>query len=231
MKWIKRILIFVIIAVIIIIGIFTFLGYQKYQSALKEMPLSEKIASIEARKNYVKLDDISQIFLNAIVSIEDNRFYEHGSIDIISIGRAIIENIKEQDFVQGGSTITQQLAKNMYFTQDKDFTRKIDELFMAIEIENNYSKDKILELYTNTTYFGEGYYGVRSASKGYFKKEPIDMTLYEATLLAGIPNAPSIYAPTKNLNLAEQRQKYVINSMLENGKISQEDANSILGRK
>ena len=135
------------------------------------------------------------------------------------------------DFVEGGSTITQQLAKNIYFTQDKKFERKIAEVFMAVKIENKCEKDEILELYLNTSYFGDGYYNVREASLGYFGKEPNQMTDYEAIMLAGIPNAPSVYAPTKNPELAKQRQKQVINKMIEYKYLTQSEADKILKKE
>ena len=230
MKWLKRIFFLVIIIVILAISIISFLGYQEFRRVLDETPLDEKVASIESGKYYIMIDELPKIYLDAVVAVEDHRFYEHGVVDFISIGRALITNIKERELVEGGSTITQQLAKNTYFTQNKSFIRKIAEIFMAAEIESKYSKDKILELYVNTSYFGDGYYGIKRACDGYFKKEPKDMTLYEATLIAGVPNAPSVYAPTKNLDLAEKRQKQVIYSMLEYGKITQEEASSILNK-
>lgn len=164
----------------------------------------------------------------AIIAVEDHRFKEHGAIDMISIGRAVVSNIQAKELNEGGSTITQQVAKNLYFITEKNFVyRKIAEIFLAFDLENNYSKDEILELYFNTIYFGEGYYGVREASKGYYKKEPKDLTLYEASMLAGIPNAPSVYAPTVNPDLAKSRQGKVIRSMVEYGYLSQEEANKL----
>lgn len=228
MKLVKKILIFILLIAIIFLSVIIVQGYSIYENALKEIPLTEKIASIEDDNSYVKINELPQIYLDAVVSVEDHRFYNHGAFDIISIGRAITTNIKEMKLVEGGSTITQQLAKNIYFTQTKEFTRKIAELFMAMNLEKNYDKDKILELYVNTSYFGDGYYGIKEACNGYYEKEPEDMNLYEATLLAGVPNAPSIYAPTKNLDLAEQRQKQVIYAMIDNNKISAEQASSIL---
>lgn len=132
--------------------------------------------------------------MDAVVAVEDHRFEQHWGIDLIAIGRAAWNNLISWSLREGGSTITQQLAKNMYFTQEKSFIRKIAEMFMAFRLENTYTKDKILELYVNSIYFGDGYYCVRDASRGYFGKEPIDMTGYESTLLAGIPNAPSVAA-------------------------------------
>ena len=114
------------------------------------------------------------MYINAVISVEDHRFYKHPGIDIISIGRAVINDIKAMSFVEGGSTITQQLAKNIYFTQEKKIERKIAEVFMAFDIEKKYDKNEILELYVNTSYFGDGYYTVKEASRGYFAKEPPD---------------------------------------------------------
>ena len=130
-------------------------------------------------------------------------------------------------YVEGGSTITQQLAKNIYFTQEKKMTRKIAEMFMAFKIERNLSKEEILELYLNTSYFGNGYDTVKEASRGYFGKEPNEMTDGECVMLAGIPNAPSVYAPTVNPELAKQRQKQVLDKMVKYEYLTQEEADTI----
>lgn len=203
-------------------------GYNMYKEALNQTPLMEKIANIKQKDNYTKIEEVPQIYINAVISVEDHRFYEHNGIDIIAIGRAIINDIRAMDFVEGGSTITQQLAKNVYFTQEKKITRKIAEVFMAFELEKNCDKDEILELYLNTSYFGNGYYSLKEACKGYFNKELYEMTDYEAILLAGIPNAPSVYAPNQNPELAEQRQKQVINSMIKYGYLTEAEANKII---
>ena len=115
----------------------------------------------------------------------------------------------------------------LFFSQEETASRKLGEIVCAFDIEKNYSKDDILTLYVNTCYFGEGYYGIYEASKGYYNKEPKDLTLNEATMLAGVPNAPSVYAPTVNPDLAKKRQKHVLNKMVEYGYISQEEANTI----
>ena len=168
---------------------------------------------------------------DAVIAVEDHRFYKHNGIDLISIGRAIINDIKAMKFVEGGSTITQQLSKNTYFTQEKKLTRKVAEVFMALEIEKNYDKDEILELYLNTSYFGDGYYTIKDACKGYFDKEPMQMTDCEAILLAGIPNAPSVYAPTKNPDLAKQRQRQVMDKMIKHGYLTEKEAENILQKE
>ena len=230
MKNLKRVIL-VIILVLISIGLLVVdNGYDMYKNAIKQMPLTDKIASIKEKDNYAKIEEIPQMYKNAVISVEDHRFYKHGGIDIIAIGRAVFNDIKAMDFVEGGSTITQQLSKNIYFTQEKKITRKIAEVFMSFEIEKNYDKDEILELYLNTSYFGDGYYTVKEAAKGYFNKELKKMTDYECILLAGIPNAPSIYSLTKNPNLAKQRQKQVMNKMIEYKYLTQDEANKILSQ-
>lgn len=228
MKIIKRIVIIIILIAISIGLLVVGNGYNMYKDVLKSTPLTEKIGSIKEKENYTKITEVPQIYLNSVISVEDHRFYKHKGFDVIAIGRAVVNDIKAMDYVEGGSTISQQLAKNMYFTNEKKITRKIAEIFMALEIEKNYEKDEILELYLNTSYFGDGYYTLKEASRGYFNKEPNEMTDYECTLLAGIPNAPSIYAPTKNPELAKQRQKQVINKMIEYKYLTENEANKIL---
>ena len=136
-------------------------------------------------------------------------------------------NIKNQEFKEGGSTITQQVAKNVVLSQERSWIRKIAEIFAAYDLEKNYTKKEIFELYVNTSYFGDGYYGIYEASQGYYKKEPKDLNLDESSMLAGVPNAPSVYAPTVNPDLAKKRQYHVINKMLEYGYITKDEALSI----
>ncbi len=235
MKVLKRIMILIIILAILGIGIIAGIaindGYNMYKVAIEEISLEDKINNIKSIENYTKLEELPKIYKDAVLAVEDHRFYKHGGVDIISIGRAVIKDIQAMSFVEGGSTITQQVAKNTYFTQEKKITRKIAEVFMAREIEKNYSKDEILEIYLNTSYFGDGYYTVKEASRGYFEKEPIQMTDYESIMLAGIPNAPSVYSPTKNAELSKQRQRQVANAMVKNGYITEKEANKILQDK
>lgn len=228
MKLIKRLIIFIIVVIIGIVAYLGYQGYDMYKKALEEEPLFEKVANIKEKENYTKINELPDIYLDAVLAVEDHRFYKHKGIDIISIGRAIVKDIQAMSFVEGGSTITQQIAKNVYFTQEKALTRKVAEVFMAREIEANYTKDEILELYLNTSYFGDGYYTPKEAARGYFNKEPNEMTHYESIMLAGIPNAPSVYAPTKNPELAKQRQKQVANAMVSHGYMSQEEIDKIL---
>ena len=198
-----------------------------YKNALKEMPIDKKITSIKEQKNYTVFEDLPKTYIDAVIAVEDHRFYKHNGVDIIAIIRAIYNNIRRGELYEGGSSITQQLCKNIYFNQNRKLERKIAETLMAIKIEKECSKKEIFELYVNTSYFGDGYYSIGDASQGYFNKKPIDMNIYECTLLAGIPNAPSVYAPTKNLELAEQRQKQVINKMVEYNYLTIEEADNI----
>lgn len=209
-------------------GFYIYSGYKLYNEAITDMPISVMAQDIKEKENYTELSDMPKTYKEAVVAVEDHRFYYHDGVDIISITRAIINDIKAMAFVEGGSTITQQLAKNTYFTQEKKLTRKIAEVFMAAEIEKECTKDEILELYLNSCYFGDGCYTVSEASRHYFNEEPIDMTDYESTMLAGIPNAPSVYAPTKNPKLAKQRQRQVLDKMVEYGKMNLEYANELL---
>ena len=228
MKILKRIIICIILIILFAVGIVTYKGYTIYKQALNEISVKDKVVEIQSQENYTKIENLPEFYLNAVVAVEDHRFYDHGAIDIISIGRAIWTNVKSFELREGGSTITQQLAKNIYFTQEKTALRKIAEIFMAFEIEKNCDKDEILELYVNTSYFGDGYYCVKEAANGYFDKEPIDMNEYESSMLAGIPNAPSVYAPTKNPDLAKQRQNQVLDRMVKYEYITEEEKQNIL---
>lgn len=205
-------------------------GYNMYKEAIQEMPIQEKVEEIRQKENYTKLSELPQIYINAVISVEDHRFYEHNGIDVIAIGRAIINDIKAMSFVEGGSTITQQIAKNEYFTQEKKITRKVAEVFVAFELEKQYTKNEILELYINTIYFGNGYYNIKDVAKGYFGKSITNLSDSECIMLAGIPNAPSVYAPTQNPELAKQRQKQVAEKMVKYGYLTEEEKNKILGK-
>lgn len=202
-------------------------GYERYQEAVAAVSLEDKVDSIRAKEGYTKLEELPQVYLDAVVSVEDHRFYQHFGLDPIAIARAVLHDIQARRYVEGGSTITQQLAKNLYFTQEKELARKAAEVFVALELEEKYSKEEILELYVNSIYFGDGYYTAGDASRGYFGKEPAEMSQYESTLLAGIPNAPSRYAPTNSQELAEKRQMQVLRRMKACGYFSEEEAETV----
>ena len=227
MKFIRKLLFAIILLVIILISIILLTGRIYYINALKTQPLITRVDAITNKEHFVKFEDMSADYRNAVIRVEDHRFYDHGPIDFIAIGRAIVANVKKGELQEGGSTITQQVAKNIVFSQDKSWVRKVGEIFAAYDLEKNYSKKEIFELYVNTAYFGNGYYGIYDASYGYYNKAPKDLNLDESSMLAGVPNAPSVYAPTVNPTLAKKRQYHVLNTMLEYGYITKEQAISI----
>lgn len=228
MKLFKRLFLIILAIIFVFFLLFGFSGYSMYKKAIKEISLSDKVSEIRAKDNFVKYNDLPENLVNATIAVEDHRFREHGAIDPIGITRAITSNIKAKNAVEGGSTITQQVAKNLYFMEETDsFSRKSAELIMSYHLEKNYSKEEIFELYVNTIYYGNGYYGIKDAANGYFNKEPKDLSLSECTLLAGIPNAPSVYAPTANMDLCISRQKKVIQDMVKYKYITQEQADGI----
>ena len=227
MKFIRKLFIAIIVLVIIICSFIFLVGHFYYLKALKEKPLITRVDEITNKENFVKFEDMSSYYRNAVISVEDHRYYDHGPVDFIAICRAFYTNIKNGEFREGGSTITQQVAKNVVLSQERSWIRKIAEIFAAFDLEKNYSKREIFELYVNTSYFGDGYYGIYQASFGYYNKSPKDLNLDEASMLAGVPNAPSVYAPTVNLNLAKKRQYHVLNKMLEYGYITKNEALSV----
>lgn len=230
-RLLRRILKLGFLLLLIVSGSIAWQGHRMYAGALKEMPLEEKIEEIREQPDYTPLSRLPKTYQNAVVAAEDHRFYQHPGIDVIAIGRAMKNNILAGSLREGGSTITQQLAKNLYFTQEKKFTRKAAEVFMALKLEKEYTKEEILELYVNTIYFGDGYYGIKAASEGYFGKDPSLLNDYECTMLAGLPNAPSAYALTEHAELAEQRQGAVLRQMVKYGYLSQREAEKIQEEK
>lgn len=199
-----------------------------YRDAVKAYPISQMVSSIQNRENFVEYDELPTIYIDAVISAEDKRFESHCGVDFIAIGRAVWNDIKAMSFVEGGSTITQQIAKNQYYTQEKKLERKFAEIFTAIELEKYCSKQEIFELQVNTIYFGDGYYGIYDAAKGYYGKLPSELSDYEAIMLAGLPNAPSAYSLNTNPDLAFSRMNIVLSRMVECGVITQEQADDIL---
>jgi 1A family penicillin-binding protein len=178
----------------------------------------------EERRFEVALADVSPHLLNAIIAIEDQRFHTHQGVDLVRIAGAMLANVKEGRLAQGGSTITQQLARQSFLTLDKTWERKVQEALLAFRIEHQYTKDEILELYLNKMYFGAGLYGVEAASMGYFGKPARELDVPEAALLAGLVKSPSTWAPTVNMERAVARRNVVLQAMHEMGAI---DANTL----
>ncbi len=180
---------------------------------------------------WVDLDDINYNLVDAVISIEDKNFYNHHGFDYLRIAKAMYLNIKHKRITQGASTISQQYVKNIYLDFNSTWARKIEEAFLTLELEVHYSKDEILEGYLNTINYGQGNFGIANASRYYFNKEPIDLTLEEALILAGIPNSPENYNPVANYDLAIKRAKIVGESMVNNDKLTQEELESLFQKE
>lgn len=183
----------------------------------------KRIALLHAEENRIRIlssKEIPTIMKHAVVAIEDERFYKHYGIDIVGIARAMVKNIKAGRIVQGASTLTQQLVKNAFLTNEKTFKRKAIEAMMAFQVERKYSKDEILTLYLNEIYFGHGAYGLESAAEIYFNKHAKDLTLAECSMLASIPKSPVAYSPFRNLKNNTKRRGLVLQKMVELGFIT-----------
>lgn len=165
------------------------------------------------KKSYVRLSDTPLALQQAIIAVEDNRFYHHMGFDVEGILRATLVNVQSGSYVEGGSTITQQLVKNLFLSQDRTLIRKIEEFVLAVDIELRYSKEDILEMYLNSIYFGSGAYGIGEASTVYFGKPPFHLNLAECAMLAGLPNAPSLTSPYVDFEAAKKRQAIVLAAM------------------
>jgi penicillin-binding protein 1A len=175
------------------------------------------------RRVPVRLSDIPDDLKQAVVATEDRKFYEHAGVDLKAVLRAIVTDIRAGEFVQGASTITQQLARTLFLTPQKSVIRKLKEAFLALQIERRYTKNEILELYLNQVYFGSGAYGVEAAARTFFGKTVTELDLAECALIAGMPKSPSRYSPLVNESLALKRREVVLNQMVRNGLITQDD--------
>ncbi|WP_434779681.1 penicillin-binding protein 1A [Neisseria sp. Ec49-e6-T10] len=174
----------------------------------------------EERRSFTKIEDFPQILKNAVLAAEDKRFYDHWGVDVIGLGRAVLGNLTGQP-ISGASTITQQVAKNFFLSSERSVTRKFNEALLAYKIEQNLNKNEILELYFNQIYLGQRAYGFAAASQAYFGKPVANLSLAEASMLAGLPKAPSAFNPIVNPKRAKERQKYILGNMKELGMITQ----------
>ena len=197
----KKLLFKLIIILLVIItgfcGYYGYLGYQIYQDKIQEQSLSERVNQLKSKEDYVTLDQISPIYKEAVLESEDRRFYKHGPVDYYGLARAMFINITTFSFKEGGSTITQQLAKNLCLSFKKNLSRKFAEVFIAKDLEDHYSKDEILEMYLNITYLGEGNYGIQAASQYYYHIDAIDLNKQQCDILVKTLKRPSVYNPSK----------------------------------
>ena len=221
-------LLLIVLLGLILFGIwFGWQGHRLYEETVRFHPIGEMYESIRSQDDFTAYNEMPQTYINAVVSVEDRRFAVHHGVDPVSIGRALLMDLKTRSLAEGGSTLTQQLAKNELFTQEKRMARKSAEMFAALEIEKRYDKQQIFEMYANTIYFGSGYYGITQAAQGYFGKTPSELSDAEAVLLAGLPNAPSLYSPNTNPDLALKRTGVVLQRMVEAGTLTREQADEL----
>ena len=222
-KFIKNLF---LIIIIIFIAISTYIYYDAsklYKSLINEKPIEIAVNKYNT-SDYLKFEEIDEDFINAVVSVEDKRFFERKGYDFIALGRAIYNNLIFRKFVEGGSTISEQIAKNLYFERyPRGLDEKLCEIFIMLELEEKYSKEELFALYANMNYYGDGYWGIKEASRGYYDKDSNDLSLAKAAMLAGLPNAPAVYQLSSGYDLAKNRQEKVLKTMLNNNYISEEE--------
>lgn len=228
MKRCKKFLLLFVLALVIVPMLFVGIGFVNYVRATNEVSIAEKVKEIKEREHFVSYDEISEDLFQATIAIEDRRFYEHHGVEYRSMARALLQNLMAQEIRSGGSTITQQLAKNMYYTYQPSYLRKVSEVFTAYDLEKQLSKKEILELYVNIINYGDNHIGIWEASMGYFHKEPKDLTLDEATLLAGLPQSPANYQLSNHEDAARKRQQQVLDAMVRDDMIDESEKAAVL---
>ena len=186
-------------------------GWKLYRGTQPELPAAQLYETLSARPGFTTCDAIPQTYIDAVIAVEDSRFELHHGVDPVAIVRALWTDLRTRSLAEGGSTLTQQLAKNELFTQEKQMARKAAEMFAARDIEDYYSKQQIFEMYAGSCYFGNQWSGVAQAAQGYFGKPTRELTRAECVVLAGLPNAPSVYAA--NGELARRRALVVVERM------------------
>ena len=228
-RFVKRLLSCLLLAALFVLvvigGTLGVQGWRLYRATAAQKPIAGLYDEISSRPGFASCDQLPQTYIDAVISVEDSRFERHHGIDPAAIVRALWADLRTRSLAEGGSTLTQQLAKNELFTQDKHLARKAAEMLAAFDLEKAYSKQQIFEMYANTIYFGNGCYGITQAAEGYFGKEPSQLTDAEAVFLAGLPNAPSLYA--SNPELALKRTQTVLKRMVKCRVLTQMQADAI----
>ena len=225
-KFVKFIFKLLLILIIAFVGIFFGKGYWGYLELTQQESVDQVVRNVMSSPNYVSYEDISPELIRATIAIEDRRFYDHGGVDYIGLVRAAVSQFDDDLLKSGGSTITQQLAKNLYEMFDSTWDRKSTEFFVAKYLEKHYSKNEIITLYVNVINYGNNYTGIYEASYGYFDTDPEDLTIAQASLLAGIPQSPNNYELVYHFAQAKQKQYAVLKAMAECGYISESDINA-----
>ena len=228
-RFVKRLLSCLLLAALFVLvvigGTLGVQGWRLYRATAAQKPIASLYDEISSRPGFASCDQLPQTYIDAVISVEDSRFERHHGIDPAAIVRALWADLRTRSLAEGGSTLTQQLAKNELFTQDKHLARKAAEMLAAFDLEKAYSKQQIFEMYANTIYFGNRCYGITQAAEGYFGKEPAQLTDAEAVFLAGLPNAPSLYASSPELAL--KRTQTVLKRMVKCRVLTQQQADAI----
>ena len=227
----KLLRIFLVLLLLFVTVIATLLvqGHFRYEREIESKPLSEAINEYTSQDGYVKFEDIDEDFVNAVIAVEDKRFFTRKGYDLIALVRALWHNIRYKDLVEGGSTISEQIAKNLYLEGYVDgLEEKAAEIFLMFDLERHFSKKELFALYANMNYYGDGYWGIRQASEGYYGLKPDELSLAKAAILAGIPNAPAIYQLSDGYQYAKERQGWVLQTMLNNEMITESEMDEAL---
>lgn len=218
-----RSVVFVLFAVVIslaaALGVFVLGCWELHRTAVTELTPTALYEQVSQQEDFVEFGELPAFYVNAVTAIEDRNFFTHGGVEVSSLARALLHNIKAGSFAEGGSTITMQTAKNLYYTQEKSITRKVTEIFTAFDLERELSKEQIFALYVNTIYFGCGYYGIGTASQGYYGIAPAQLTDEQCAVLAGVPKSPNAFSPANHPDAAENRAQTVLAAMEECGYI------------
>ncbi len=227
-KKILKGLLVVALAVSAVTGWIVYQGYEEYTRAIAERPVAQMFADEMAEDDFVYADQLPEMLKASVIATEDARFMTRWTtLDYIALSRATLRNIQNLGYVEGGSTIPQQIAKNFYFGDEMTLRRKVAEYFVARDMLKAFSKEEILAIYINMNYYGDGYDGLEAATHGYFGVDPIDLTDAQATILAGIPQAPSHYQLSTNYDGAKARQRHVLNRLVKTNVITEARAQEI----
>ena len=226
----KKKLIGIIVVLLLMIttalSVLAYQGYVFYKRQIAVTPIDEAVSVYTSKEDYVNFEDIDEDFVHAVISVEDKRFFSRKGYDIQALIRALYHNFLAKDFVEGGSTISEQIAKNLYMGGYVDgLEEKSAEIFLMHELEKQYSKEELFALYANMNYYGDGYWGIGQACQGYYDVDPSGLSLARAAILAGIPNAPAIYQLSDGYDRAKERQEWVLYTMFSNNYISEEEMN------
>lgn len=227
MKALKKIFIILVLIVCIVVTGYMSLSYQKFKNIQEQKSIQQCVIEVQNQANYVSYEYISQDLIHATVAIEDRRFYNHGGVDFIGVGRALVSQFSDSFIRSGGSTITQQTVKNLYGLFDGNFLDKGCQVWMAWELESICTKEEILAIYLNIINYGDYNFGIYEASTNYFGVYPSELSLAQATLLAGIPNLPGYYQLSNHYENAKQRQYNVLVCMEQCGYIEENQIDSI----